>query len=252
MRVLVCVKRVPLTGGKINLTDDEQAIQTRHLGFTVSPHEEGGAEEAIRLVEAHGGESVALTLGPAEAEEQLRDLMAIGIDRGVNLLTDGSEWDPQATAAAIVAAVRSEPEPFDLILFGTESADAGNYQVAIRVAYALGLPVVNGIKGIVVQDGDVRRCEREVSGGRDVYEVAMPAVVTVMEGINLPRYPSVPGRMRAKRKPVASSEPAQADAKLKLVRLGLPECSTKQVEGLGTGPEAAPRVVEILQQIGVL
>ena len=252
MRVLVCVKRVPLTGGKINLTEDEQAIQTRHLGFTVSPHEECGAEEAIRLVEAHGGESVALTLGPAEAEEQLRDLMAIGIDRGIHLITDGSEWDPQATAAAIVAAVKAEPEPFDLILFGTESADAGNYQVAIRVAYALGLPVVNGIKGIAVQDGDVLRCEREVSGGRDVYEVAMPAVVTVMEGINLPRYPSVPGRMRAKRKPVAASEPARPDAKLKLVRLVLPESSAKQVEVLGTGPDAAPRVVEILQQIGVL
>jgi electron transfer flavoprotein beta subunit len=251
MRVLVCVKRVPLTGGKINLTEDEQAIQTRHLGFTVSPHEECGAEEAIRLVDAHGGESVALTLGPAEAEEQLRDLMAIGIDRGIHLLTDGSEWDPQATAGAIVAAVNAEPEPFDLILFGTESADAGNYQVAIRVAYALGLPVVNGIKAITV-DGSSLRCEHEVSGGRDVYELTMPAVVTVMEGINLPRYPSVPGRMRAKRKPLAASEPARPEARLKLVRLVLPETSGKQVEILGHGPEAAPRVVEILQEIGVV
>jgi electron transfer flavoprotein beta subunit len=251
MRVLVCVKRVPLTGGKINLTEDEQAIQTRHLGFTVSPHEECGAEEAIRLVDAHGGESVALTLGPAEAEEQLRDLMAIGIDRGIHLLTDGSEWDPQATAGAIVAAVNAEPEPFDLILFGTESADAGNYQVAIRVAYALGLPVVNGIKAITV-DGSSLRCEHEVSGGRDVYELTMPGVVTVMEGINLPRYPSVPGRMRAKRKPLAASEPARPEARLKLVRLVLPETSGKQVEILGHGPEAAPRVVEILQEIGVV
>ena len=240
MNILVCVKRVPLTGGKISLTEDEQAIQTRHLGFTVSPHEECGAEEAIRLVEAHGGESVALTLGPAEAEEQLRDLMAIGIDRGIHLVTDGSESDPQATAAAIVAAVRAEPEPFDLILFGTESADAGNYQVAIRVAYALGLPVVNGIKGITVDAASVR-CEREVSGGRDVYEVAMPAVVTVMEGINLPRYPSVPGRMRAKRKPIAASEPAKSEAKLKMVRLVLPEASTKQVEMLGSGAGRGPQ-----------
>jgi len=252
MKVLVCVKRVPLTGGKINLTEDEQAIQTRHLGFTVSPHEECGAEEAIRLVEAQGGESVALTLGPAEAEEQLRDLMAIGIDRGIHLVTDGSEWDPQATAAAIVAAIQAEPEPFDLILFGTESADAGNYQVAIRVAYALGLPVVNGIKGIEVLDGGVLRCEREVSGGRDVYEVTIPAVVTVMEGINLPRYPSVPGRMRAKRKPLAASEPARLDAKLKMVRLVLPEASGKRVEILGSGAEAAPKVVEMLQEIGVV
>src|ERR1700710_1561261 len=144
MRVLVCVKRVPLTGGKINLTEDEQAIQTRHLGLTVSPHEECGAEEAVRLVEQHGGTSTALTLGPPEAEEQLRDLMAIGIDRGVHLVTDGAEWDPQATTEAIVAPTRAQDEPFDLILFGNESADAGNYQVAIRVAHALGLPCVAG------------------------------------------------------------------------------------------------------------
>jgi electron transfer flavoprotein len=124
------------------LTDDDQAIQTRHLGFTISPHEECAVEEAVRLVEATGGEAVVLTLGPAEAEEQLRDSMAIGADRGILLKTDGTEWDPQATAHAIVEAIRAE-EPFDLLLFGNESADAGNYQVGIRVAYALGLPVVN-------------------------------------------------------------------------------------------------------------
>ena len=129
MNVLVCVKRVPLTGGKITLTDDERAIQTRHLGFTVSPHEECGAEEAVRLIEQHGGTSAVLTLGPPEAEEQLRDLMAIGVDSAIHLVTDGAEWDPQATAPAIVDAVRQQPDPPDLILFGNESADAGNYQV---------------------------------------------------------------------------------------------------------------------------
>jgi electron transfer flavoprotein beta subunit len=251
VNVLVCVKRVPLTGGKITLTEDEQAIQTRHLGFTVSPHEECAAEEAIRLVEAHGGESVVLTLGPAEAEEQLRDMMAIGVDRGIHLVTDGGEWDPQATAAAIVDAIRADGAQFDLILFGNESADAGNYQVAVRVAYALGLPVVNGIKGITVDGGSVR-CEREVAVGRDVYAVPMPAVVSVLEGINLPRYPSVPGRMRAKRKPVAASEPARAQPRLEMVRLTLPQGSSKQAEVLGHGPDAAPRVVEILSEIGVM
>jgi electron transfer flavoprotein beta subunit len=253
VNILVCVKRVPLTGGKITLTEDEQAIQTRHLGFTVSPHEECAAEEAIRLVEAHGGESVVLTLGPAEAEEQLRDMMAIGIDRGIHLVTDG-EWDPQATAAAIVNAIGADGTRFDLILFGNESADAGNYQVAVRVAYALGLPVVNGIKGITV-DGGALRCERERTShppGRDVYAVPTPAVVSVLEGINLPRYPSVPGRMRAKRKPLAASEPARAQPRLEMVRLKLPASSGKQAEVLGRGPEAAPRVVEILSEIGVM
>jgi electron transfer flavoprotein beta subunit len=251
VNILVCVKRVPLTGGRITLTEDEQAIQTRHLGFTVSPHEECAAEEAIRLVEAHGGESVVLTLGPDEAEEQLRDMMAIGVDRGLHLVTDGGEWDPQATAAAIVAAIREDGTAFDLILFGNESADAGNYQVAVRVAYALGLPVVNGIKAITV-DGAGVRCEREVASGRDVYHLPTPAVVSVLEGINLPRYPSVPGRMRAKRKPLAASEPARMQPRLEMVRLKLPAGSSKQAEVLGHGADAAPRVVEILTEIGVM
>src|SRR5439155_6494468 len=101
VKTLVCVKRLPMTGGRIVLTADEQAIETRHLGFTISPHEECGVEEAVRIVEAQGGESVVLTLGPAAAEEQLRDCMAIGADRGILLQTDGEEWGAQATGAAI-------------------------------------------------------------------------------------------------------------------------------------------------------
>ena len=89
VRILVCVKRVPITGGKMVLTADEQALETKHLGFTISPHEECAVEEAVRIVEAGGGEVVVLTLGPAEAEEQLRDCMAIGADRGILLKTDG-------------------------------------------------------------------------------------------------------------------------------------------------------------------
>ncbi len=252
MNVLVSVKRVPLTGGKIVLTDDERAISTRHLGFTVSPHEECGVEEAVRLIEQHGGSSTVLTLGPPEAEEQLRDMMALGIDRAVHLVTDASdEWDPQATANAIVEAIRAEPDPYDLLLFGNESADAGNYQVAIRVAHRLGLPVVTGIKGIAVSDGHVR-LEREVPGGRDVYVVPMPAVATVKEGLNLPRYPSVPGRLRAKRKPVASSTPARPQPRLEMVRLVLPPGAGKETEVLGNGAEAAPAVVNVLDQLGLL
>jgi electron transfer flavoprotein beta subunit len=251
MNVLVCVKRVPLTGGKITLTDDERAIQTRHLGFTVSPHEECGAEEAVRLIERHGGTSAVLTLGPPEADEQLRDLMAIGVDSAIHLVTDGSEWDPQATAAAIVDAVQQQPDSPDLILFGNESADAGNYQVAIRVAHALGLPCVTGIKAIEV-DGPTVRCEQEVPGGRDVYEAPLPAVVTVKEGINLPRYPSVPGRLRAKRKPLQTLTPNPADPRLELVKLTLPAGTAKQAQVLGNGPDAAPAVVEVLREVGVL
>ena len=249
MRILVCVKRVPITGGRMVLTADEQAIETRHLGFTISPHEECGVEEAVRIVEAGGGEVVVLTLGPPEAEEQLRDCMAIGADRGILLKTDGTEWDAQATAAAIVDTVSGE-EPFDLLLFGNESADAGNYQVGIRVAYALGLPVVTGLKKIEIGDGHAR-VERDAGGSRDVYEVPLPAVLTVLEGLNLPRYPSVPGRLRAKSKPLAVVEPVRPESKLEKLRLVVPEGQGKQAEVLGNGAEAAPRVVEVMLQLGV-
>jgi electron transfer flavoprotein beta subunit len=231
------------------LTEDAQALETKHLGFTISPHEECGVEEAVRIVEGQGGEVVVLTLGPAEAEEQLRDCMAIGADRGILIKTDGIEWDAQATAAAIVDAIRAE-EPFDLLLFGNESADSGNYQVGIRVAYALGLPVVTGLKKIELQDGNLR-CERDAGGARDVYVVPMPAVLSVLEGLNLPRYPSVPGRLRAKSKPLAVSEPVRPEQRLEKLRLVVPPGQGKQAEILGRGPEAASRVVELMLSLGV-
>jgi electron transfer flavoprotein beta subunit len=95
------------------------------------------------------------------------------------------------------------------------------------------------------------RCEQEVGAGRDVYELPLPAVVTVKEGLNLPRYPSVPGRMRAKTKPLATLEPSPQPRRFELVRLAVPEGQGKQAEILGHGAEAAPRVVELLQRIGV-
>jgi electron transfer flavoprotein beta subunit len=248
MRILCCVKRVPITGGKMVLTDDAQAIQTRHLGFTISPHEECGVEEAVRIVEAQGGEVVALTLGPAEAEEQLRECMALGADRAIHLVSD-EEWDAQATAAEIVEAIRSE-DAFDLIVFGNESADAGNFQVGIRVAYALGLPVVTGLKGLTLAGGRAR-CEQEVASGRDVWDVPLPAVVTVKEGLNLPRYPSVPAKLRANRKPVDATPVERPASKLEKLRLVVPEGQGKQAEVLGHGPEAAPAVVEVMQKLGV-
>jgi electron transfer flavoprotein beta subunit len=254
VRILVAVKRVPITGGKMVLTDDAQALETKHLGFTISPHEECAVEEAVRIVEATAvngtaGEVVVLTLGPAEAEEQLRDCMAIGADRGILLETQGEEWDAQATAAAIVEAVRAG-EPFDLLLFGNESADAGAYQVGIRVAHALGLPVVTGLKKIELR-GDGVRCERDVGGARDVYEAPLPALLTVLEGLNLPRYPSVPGRLRAKQKPLDRKTVTPTASRLEMLQLVVPEGQGKQAEILGEGAAAATRVVEVMQSLGV-
>jgi electron transfer flavoprotein beta subunit len=255
VNILVCVKRVPATGGRILLTDDGADIDTRHLGFTISPHEECAVEEAVRIVEARGGSSAVLTLGPAAAEDQLRDAMAIGVDRAILLETDGRDWDPVATAAAITDAIRTQEAatgPFDLILFGNESADSGGFQVGIRVARALGRPIVTGAKGLDVRDDGVTARREAAGGGWESFDLPLPAVVSVKEGLNLPRYPSVPGRLRARKKEIERSTPAWASGGMEKIVLRLPQTEATAAEVIGRGPDAAPAVVDLLVKLGVL
>ncbi|MFQ5793857.1 MAG: electron transfer flavoprotein subunit beta/FixA family protein [Candidatus Bipolaricaulia bacterium] len=258
MNMLVCIKRVPDTGAKIELTEDEQAIETRNLGFTISPHEECAVEEAVQLIGEHGGRSTVLTLGPEEAVEQLRDSIARGMDRGVLLETDRNEWDPSATARAIVEAVRAQQDEgsgFNLLLFGNEAADTGDYQVGVRVAEALDLPCVTGIKGLEIREGTAI-AKREISGGWEIFEVSLPAVFTVKEGINLPRRASLRGMITAKKKPIdrIKIEPQRTGSgfELEKVRLKEPEERGGQVKILGEGPQAAPKIVEVLRELEVL
>ncbi len=254
MRILVCVKRVPAPGARINIAADGQAVDTAFLGFTMSPHEECAVEEAVQLVEKHGGEATVLTLGPAEADEQLRYAASLGVANAVLLPITGPDWDPQRTAAAIAAAItelEAADGAFDLILFGNESADSGGFQVGVRVSHALARPIVNGIKGIEVQ-GDVLVARREADVGVEVYEVPLPAVLGVKEGINLPRYPTLKGRLASKKVAVAQVLPDAEPGGQKMVTL-MP--AAEQVSAtviLGTGPEAAAAVVDMLEEIGVL
>jgi len=250
MDVLACIKRVPDTGAKIVLTDDEQGIDTSNLGFTMSPHEECAIEAAVQLVEDHGGSSTVLTLGSEEATEQLRTGLAMQVDEARLLETDGEEWGARATAAAIAEAVRDDEGvvAYDLLLFGNESADVANHQVGVRVARELGLPVVAGIKDLTVEDG-VATAKREVTGGREVYELDLPAVVTVKEGINEPRYASMRSKMHARKQSVDRATPDRRDGPgtFEKVRLEAPETDDAEAEILGDGPDAVPRVLEVLR-----
>jgi len=254
MNVLVGIKRVPATAGQITLTPDGQEIDTRYLGFTVSPHEECAVEEAVRLIEKHGGSSTVLTLGPEAAIDQLREAMALGIERAMLLESDGREWDPVATAAAIVEAIEAERaagRSYDLVMFGNESADSAGYQVGVRVADALDLPCVTGIKALEVTNGHAT-VRRQTESGWEVADVLLPAVLTVKEGINLPRYPSLPGRLRAKKKEIERIKPQWWDGGLEKMRLKLPVQVGHTVEILGKNGDAGVQVVELFQRLRLL
>jgi electron transfer flavoprotein beta subunit len=257
LRILVCVKRVPAPGAQITLTSDARAIDTKNLAFTTSPHEECAVEEALRLVETHGGDITVLTVGPPEADEQLRVTISVGAHHAVLVtnerVANGDDPDPQATARAIVEAVcalESESGAFDVLLFGNESADAGGFQTGIRVARALGRPVVNGIKALEVADNMVT-ARRESDAGFEVYQLALPAVVGVKEGINLPRYPTLPGRLRSKKAEVRSVFADPPPGGLTMSRFETPTIEVTETVVLGEGPDAAAAVVDLFDELGM-
>lgn len=251
MRVLVCVKRVPAPGARIVLTEDARSIDTNLLSFTVSPHEECAVEEGVRLAEANDGTVTVLTLGPPQAEEQLRSSLAVGAHEAVLIPTDGEDWDPISTASAIADAIgelESSNGPFDLILFGNESADSGGYQVGIRIAHALERPIVSGIKSIDVGDERVQ-LRRETTTGSEVYELPLPAVVAVKEGINLPRYPTLKGRLNAKKVEVQRIEEKRVGSGQKMVRLETPIQEVSETTILDD-VSAVVDLLEELQMVG--
>jgi electron transfer flavoprotein beta subunit len=248
--VLVCVKRVPAVGSEILLTAGATAIDTRHLGFTIGPHEECAVEEAVRIAERTGGSAGVLTVGPPETEEQLRYAMSMGADHAVRVDAPVADPDPEATAAAVTGALRELP-PYDLVLFGEASADAGHAQVGFRVACALRRPVVGGVKGIEV-GGSTVSLRRESPDGVEVHEAPLPAVVAVLEGLNLPRYPTIKGRLRAKKAPIRVLDGPGATGGLRTLRLRhRPEARAETVV-LGRGAAAAPAVVDVLAELGMV
>jgi electron transfer flavoprotein beta subunit len=252
--VLVCIKRVPDSSSEVVLTDDGQAVDGRFAGFTTSPHEECAVELAVQVTAADGGQASVLTLGDAEAVEQLRNALAVGATAATLIQAEPSTFGPADVAREIAAVVRAheaEGTRHDLILLGNDAADSGDFQVGIRLSYELGRPVVNGARTLSVEDGHVI-ARGEGPEGTETYRVPLPAIVTVREGGVEPRYPSVPGRMKAKKVAIEERTPSAEPSGSKRVRMTLPPPVPSNVQILGEGAAAAPAVVDILEELGVL
>jgi electron transfer flavoprotein beta subunit len=250
MDVLVCIKRVPETSSQVLLSEDGMSVDARHVGHTVSAHEEAAVEIAIQIAEATGGTATVLTLGPGEAVEQLRDAIAVGCSRAVRIEADSEQFGPADVAAAIAAFVRTEDTPADLVLVGTDAADTGDFQVGVRLAYALGWPVLSGISTVGIEDSTIT-ARGAGPEGDEVFELQIPAVIAVSEGGVSPRYPSIVGRMKAKKTEIEVVH-TDISPKTQRVRLTSPPEQPSSVEVLGKGADAAGAVVDMLIKIGVV
>lgn len=178
---------------------ENNAVLEDGVEYVINPYDEYAVEEAISLREKHGGEVTIISVGPPETEREIRTALAMGADRALLVETEGEAMD-EHSLAHILAAVIKERD-FDLILGGNLSVDNGASQVAVRVAELLGLPQVTTITKLDV-DGERAVAQRDVEGDVEIVEVKLPALFTAQQGLNDPRYPSLPGIMKAKKKPL--------------------------------------------------
>ena len=254
MKVLVCVKRVPDVAGEVMLTADEQSVDARHVGYTISNHENSAVELAIRVADATGGSVTLLTVGPGDAVEQLRSLLALGCHAATLVEADPAALGPADVAREIAAVVEdhaAQGDPYGLVMLGNDAVDSGDFQVGIRLAYALGWPVVNGVSVVETADGcAITRGDGPV--GEETFSVPLPAVVTVLEGGVEPRYPSLKGRMAAKKIEIETRAPATEPRGSGRVRLVVPPPQPSNVQVLGEGAAAAPAVVDLFASLGVI
>lgn len=243
MKIAVCLKRVPDTTTKIVIGGDGKSIDEAGIKFVPNPFDEYAVEEALALKEKAGaGETVVYSLGGDSSQETIRTALAMGIDRGVLLKTEGSA-DGLVVARALADAM--EGEGFDLILFGKLAVDDYNHQVGPMTAELLGLPCVTTVVHLEVADGAIT-AEREIEGGVEVSTCRLPAVLTCDKGLNEPRLPKLKGIMAAKKKPLDVRPVELAAGSIEVLSLELPPArSVGKI--VGEGPDAVPELIRLLR-----
>lgn len=238
MRIAVCVKQVPDTWAEKQLQAGDSTLDRESADGVMNELDEYAVEEALRLVEAHGGEVVVVTMGPERAAETVRKALSMGAESAVHLVDDAFHGsDALATSYALAEVLRDRG--FDLVVFGSESTDARMSVVPAMVAERLGWAQLTFAQKVEVA-GSAVTIQRATESGYDTVEAAMPAVVSVVEKINEPRYPSFKGIMAAKKKPVETL--SVADAGLDPTRLGL-SAAWSQVADFAARPAKAAGTV---------
>ncbi len=202
MNIFVIMKRTFDTEEKIAIQNGR--ISEDGASFIINPYDEYAVEEALKLKEEHGGEVTVVTVGEEEAEKELRTALAMGADKAVLISNEDLEGPDQFSTAAILAAYLKDKE-VDIILAGNVTVDGGTGQVGPRLAEELGISAVTVITKLTI-NGDKAEIERDVEGDLEIVEVSLPVLVTCQQGLNEPRYPSLPGIMKAKKKPLETLE----------------------------------------------
>jgi electron transfer flavoprotein beta subunit len=255
--IVVLLKQVPDTETLIQIADDKATVRTEDVKWVINPYDEFAVEEALRIKEKHGGKVTILTMGPERAVESIRTALAMGADEGV-LIDDPATQGSDALGTAKVLTAALKETGYDLIIAGQRAVDDDGYQVPAAVAELLGITQTSMVIKEEITDGKIR-CEGTVEGGTVVVETDLPALFTTQKGINEPRYASLPGIMKAKKKPLVKknladlgvdpSEVGKARAKCRVKHLSFPpeRSPGKIIEGETVEAKAA-ELVRLLRE----
>ncbi|RDC61981.1 electron transfer flavoprotein subunit beta/FixA family protein [Adhaeribacter pallidiroseus] len=218
MKILVCISNVPDTTTKISFSSDNKELNTAGVQFVINPYDEYALTRAIELKESLGGSVTVLNVGLADTEANIRKALAIGADDAIRVNVKPTD---SFLVAQQIAAIAKQ-EAYDLVLMGKESVDYNGFQVHGMVAELLGWPaIVPAIKLDVA--GTTATLEREIEGGKEIVQVALPVVVSCQQPMSEPRIPNMRGIMTARTKPLKVVEPVSSEAKTKTEAYALPE-----------------------------
>lgn len=252
MNIVVCLKQTFDTEAKITL-DSKGKIDGSGVNLVINPYDEFAVEEALKLKEKFGGEVTLVSMGTERVQEALRTALAMGCDQAVLVSDPAIEGPDEWTAAEILARAVSQI-PYDMILTGRIAVDDGSAQVAVRLADALDIPSVSSILKLDAEEGKAV-ATREIDGGTELVEVSLPAVFTAQKGLNVPRYPSMMGIMKAKKKEIKiltladlGLSAAGLTAKTTVTKFSLPSSRTGGKKIAGEAADAAKELAKLLRE----
>ena len=239
MNIVVCVKQVPDTWAERKLKQDDSTLDRESVDGVINELDEYAIEEGLQQAEAHGGEVTILTMGPQKASDSIRKALSMGADKAVQVTDEALRGSDGLVTSAVLASVLGRTG-FDLVILGSESTDARMGTLAAMLAERLGVPQMS-FASQVETDGSKISIRRQADYGYDTVEATLPAVVSVVEKINEPRYPSFKGIMAAKKKPVEIL--SLADLGMQPDQAGLAASATQVVSFASRPPRAAGTVM---------
>jgi electron transfer flavoprotein beta subunit len=244
LNIAVCVKRVIDMETRFKIAPDGASVDDTGAKYDINDFDLYAVEAALQLKERAGaGEVVAVSLGPVAVQETIRKALSMGADRGLHLSADRVPFDDLATARALAAGLRGGG--YDLILFGKLAVDSANQAVGPMVAEFLGWPCVSAVSGLEIADGK-GTATRDAEGVVERMAFPLPAVLTIDEGLNTPRLPTLKGIMAAKKKPLESRPAEIGESRVRVTTMELP-AERQAGRIIGTGAEAVPELIRLLQ-----